>query len=61
MASCKDAQITFPLAPGCCTSCHEDDDEGYFELSQINVGGTEYTVCCAVHEFLQEALDGEAT
>ncbi|MHA2065491.1 MAG: hypothetical protein ACXABY_14045 [Candidatus Thorarchaeota archaeon] len=33
--------------PGCCTSCHTDDDLGY-PMLEVDVEGGYYYVCCRV-------------
>jgi hypothetical protein len=43
-----DFRQKYPGAPGCCNSCHDDEDAGYCGLCAIYEGEMEYEVCCAL-------------
>jgi hypothetical protein len=60
---CQDAALVLGLyvQPGyfpeeCCDSCHDDIGEGY-PLSEIEVAGIEYEVCCRIAERLHPSVD----
>ena len=36
------------LPPGCCPSCHEDEDYGYALLNP-DINGQEAEICCAMY------------
>ncbi len=40
--------------PGCCNSCHEDYNEGYADLLDLDVDGVPIYVCCTVSTWLDE-------
>ncbi len=49
--SCVDvARVLFPEKAYCCSSCHEDELDGY-DMCEIELdANTIYIVCCAVTE-----------
>ena len=50
MITCSVVQKAFGFND-CCSSCHEDADEGYGELAG---DGVNYSVCCGVLQFLNK-------
>lgn len=36
------------LWESCCTSCHEDVEMGYNDMTWVTVGGEELEICCAL-------------
>lgn len=49
---CEDFGLTG--TPSCCTSCHEDSEDGYDELSELRKGEEIALVCCTVSQYLQK-------
>lgn len=40
------------LPPGCCWSCHEDEDVGY-PLMNPDINGQEAEICCAIYRLAE--------
>jgi hypothetical protein len=49
MQFCNDIRRDYPECPECCISCHEDAEDGWYELCGDYVN---YIVCCSVSLFL---------
>lgn len=43
-----------PGFPGCCISCHDDQDEGYDTAYGMCGDGENFAVCCKVSQWLEE-------
>lgn len=60
---CEDVHAEFPDAPGCCSSCHEDEASeelpGDYPLSDITLDGKVYYICCPLVQFLRD-MGGDA-
>lgn len=41
----------------CCSSCHEDQDYGYFDLMSFESGEDWYEICCAAFRVLKVEKD----
>jgi len=51
LGGCEELCKRFDLtADNCCTSCHEDANEGYCDLCDVEVPEGYYNVCCRVYE-----------
>ena len=46
--------------PGCCVSCHEDNEEYGYDLCSAELGGMEVECCCKVSEWLGEVQAANA-
>ena len=44
---------------GCCNSCHEDEDEGYDTMMDMEHGGHEYHICCGASRSLERKVEEE--
>lgn len=58
--SCTDIAAQADSAPYCCSSCHEDEELGYHELSGgwwLDSDDREVVVCCAVSGWLASLPD----
>lgn len=49
------------LVSSCCSSCHEDDEQGYHDLPQIEFDGKEYSVCCALSNELRDSPEARGS
>ena len=43
-----------PTKYNCCSSWHEDEDLGYFDLMDFSIGDDWYSVCCSIYNALEE-------
>ena len=53
MKYCSDLALLLPLDADCCTSCHEDADDGY-EMIYQEINGEEYHICCSMSNYYDE-------
>ncbi|HBE80707.1 MAG TPA: hypothetical protein DDW65_23415 [Firmicutes bacterium] len=49
--ACKSAKIE---NPGCCSSCHEDAEKFGIGLTDVNLNGQSYSVCCDVANAIEK-------
>jgi len=51
--TCKDFDTVYS-SQFCCESCHEDAEEGYFDLMETEVMGVSARLCCALYRNLAD-------
>jgi len=50
------AEIFPELKNRCCTSCRDDDDDGYGELSDLETNSGFYKLCCRVYDEVTDEM-----
>lgn len=45
---CEEFRKKFDISKNCCNSCHQDFDEGYSDLCEIEIDHVIYQVCCSI-------------
>ncbi len=49
LGGCEEAAKHFGFEQSCCDSCHNDADEGYCSLIEIEIDQGYFNVCCYMH------------
>jgi hypothetical protein len=51
--TCFDAYRLTGIDFDCCTTCHNDEAEGHYDLNEVEWRGHTYYVCCSVSQALK--------
>ena len=58
--TCEEAAKRAGVPWICCDSCHDDADHWGFELLEVDMGGVEAYVCCAIDRAIERAEPPDA-